>query len=132
MFLAVLRRRGTLRHAAALLGILGLLLQLAVGSVHVPVRAAVVAPAGMPWLAGAICLRTGSAAPADDGSLPHKAPFCPICLALSLGGALLLPVIAALALALGAALRAPPLPSATGYAVHTGLGGFARAPPAAA
>lgn len=118
-----------MRHAAALLGVVSLLLQLVVGSVHSPVRVSAAAPAGMPWLAGAICLATGSAAPADGGSLPRKAPFCPICLALSLGGTFLLPVVAALALVLGAALGAPPLPAVPGYAVRTGLGAFARAPP---
>lgn len=94
--LAVFRRGGSLRRLSALLGMLGVLLQLCVPLVHHPADAAS-APA---WLKGAICRVAGESTPADDGSapIPRKPGFCPICLALSLGGSLVLPNLAALAL----------------------------------
>ncbi|MGO8919434.1 MAG: DUF2946 family protein [Stellaceae bacterium] len=120
-----------MRRGVALLGTLGLLLQLALAVVHDPAGARAAAPAGMPWLAGALCTGTGAAMPADDrsGPAPGKAPFCPICLALSLGGVFLLPVIAALAWVLAAALGEPALPAPTWHVVRISLGALARAPP---
>jgi len=118
-----------LHRGAALLGILGLLLQLALAALHHPAGAREAAPAGVPWLAGAICAATGAVKPADDGSVPRKAPFCPICLALSLGGVFLLPAIAALAWALAAALSDPPLPAPVLRAVRVEFCALPRAPP---
>lgn len=68
---------------------------------HHPPRAGSIA-----WLAGAIC-HVGGGGQADFPSGPgdpantgrHKAPFCPVCFALQLGGAFLLPVLGAVSLA---------------------------------
>jgi hypothetical protein len=131
MFLAALRRRGPVRRAAALLAILGLLLQLAVAVAHLPAGTRTAAPLVMPWLAGAICIATGTASHADVGSgpVPRKAPACPICLVLSLGGLFLLPAVAAAVRLLAAASGEPPLPAPAPRAVRAVFGVLARPPP---
>jgi hypothetical protein len=88
-------RSGEGRRLWAIVAVLGLLAQTWMPFFHHPPRAGVTA-----WLAGAICHVGGSGGagrpsdPAKTGS--HKAPFCPVCFALQLGGAFLLPTLGVL------------------------------------
>ena len=88
------------RRLGALLGVIALLMQVWVPLVHRSPPAAANA-----WLLGSIChvdfgnQADRSSAPGDPaGSGSHKAPLCPICYLLMLGGTFLLPVLGAILL----------------------------------
>lgn len=123
---ALWRRRG-LRRAAALMGMLGLMVEALLVATPQP---AVAAPPAPPW--GLVLCHAGSGAPAGKPGAAGKRAFCPICLALALGGSAIMPA--------GAALRvspALPLPQATVAPARrdAGFGREAaqpRGPPAAA
>jgi len=125
--LARLRRREA-RRVAAWLAMLGLLLQLWLPPlIHRPAAAA----GALPWLANAICGVVGHAAPADDGSAPAplKPALCPICLALSLDGVLLLPALGTLILTFAVLLAADPARALPRRAAWRGFAALPRPPP---
>ena len=132
--LSVWRRHRAARSTAALLGILGLMLQLCLPLVRLPMEGTPHRPAAPLWLAGAICTVSGKPLPANGGTapLPRKASICPICLALSLGGSVVLPAIAALITALAVGVPLPLKPALLPRVGWLGLAALPRAPPVTA
>jgi len=127
-------RRGALARGVALLGVLGLLLQLALPLFHAPAALAVSSPAGIAWLGAAICGGADHSLPRQEGSpaAPAKPGLCPLCLALAMGGAVLLPSLAALLLGSAAVLVAGRLPALRARVLWLGLSALPRAPPVTA
>ncbi|HZB91611.1 MAG TPA: hypothetical protein VE397_09230, partial [Stellaceae bacterium] len=76
--IAALWRRRRLRRAAAFLGMLGLMVEALLVATPQPAAAA------PPW--GLALCHAGTGAPAGKPGTPGKRAFCPICLALALGG----------------------------------------------
>ena len=125
------------RRLGGLAALLALLIQMSTPLLHCPTQLGSSRALPASWLMGAICRADagqpkGSPERRDQSPrTPGKLVLCPICLALAVGGALILPTLVSVVLAL-LALSVRPRPVALRIAPPVHFAAYSRGPPLAA